>query len=283
MAGSWNGASWGRGLEVTRQAFLLGLRGRMLGWFAVGALALAVVIYFLEEDIAARDLRGDELYGLIAYIVLLQFAVPFSVTYLAVSAVHGDLEDRTATYLFVRPIPRPVVLVGKWAAATVLGWLLAALACGVLFAAVRSLPRRIWFTGVEVDVATLAAFTTAAAMAVPVYAAVGAAFGAIFKRPLVVTAVFVVGWEFIVSNFVPPQAGVRNATVMDPVRRWLIGALDAPPPELERVLVLPFERFSYGPEALGRPEHALAELGVVALVAAMLVYSRREYESRPRD
>lgn len=280
---TWSTTACGRGLEVTRQAFLLGLRGRLPAWFSAGSLALAAVIFFLEDEIAARDLRGDELFGLVAYIVLLQFAVPFSATYLAVTAVHGDLEDRTATYLFVRPIPRPVLLLGKWAAATALGWLLAGVACGVLFAAVRSLPRSIWFTGVEVDSATLAAFLGAAAMAVPAYTAVGVLFGVVFKRPLVVTAVFVVGWEFLVSNFVPPQAGVRNATVMDPVRRWLMDALDPPPPELERVLVLPFERFSFGPEALGSPRWALLELSVAALVAAVLVYCRREYESRPRD
>ena len=52
------------------------------------------------------------------------------------------------------------------------------------------------------------------------YAAVGCLFAAFFKRPLVISVLFWFGWEQLVSR-TPPQAGVRSATVWEPMRRWI--------------------------------------------------------------
>jgi ABC-type transport system involved in multi-copper enzyme maturation permease subunit len=109
------------------------------------------------------------------------------------SLIADEVEDKTITYLFTRPIPRGAVLVGKYFAylvctifvvlpSVVLVWLLIAPIGGSLGGTFLDLVK---------DLGLLAA-------GLAVYGAVFALFGAVFNRPLLFGLIFVFAWE----NFV---------------------------------------------------------------------------------
>jgi ABC-type transport system involved in multi-copper enzyme maturation permease subunit len=105
--------------------------------------------------------------------------------------VADEVEDKTITYLFVRPIPRGAVLVGKY---------LAYLVCTTLLV----LPSVVLVYFLIVPIAggsiggAFPALATDLGLLVIGLAAYGALFawvGARMKRPLVIGLVFVFGWE----------------------------------------------------------------------------------------
>jgi ABC-type transport system involved in multi-copper enzyme maturation permease subunit len=104
--------------------------------------------------------------------------------------IADEVEDKTITYLFTRPVPRGAVLLGKYLAylaatgsvvlpSVVLVWLLVA-PIGASLAAT--------FTDLLKDLAVIAAGLIS-------YGAVFALAGAQLKRPLLFGLLFVFGWE----------------------------------------------------------------------------------------
>jgi len=209
-----------------------------------------------------------------------QFALPVTVLYYGVCAIHDDLSDRTATYHFVRPLHRFCLLFGKWLSVSLLCWLLAVAALTLLFLAF-ALPERPWRLGLGLSPEVLWSFILAAALACPAYAAVGLLCGAWFKRPIVWAAVFVIGWEVIASNL-PPQARIRGATVADPVRRWLLMDLDLDSRN-DLAAVLTGSLQGYDASGFGDPLRSLAMFTCIVLAVSVWLYTRSEYDARPRE
>ncbi len=271
--------SWLRdALEIARQTALLLARHRMSVLFVALSIAAAGAFALVSPQAARGGVPGDEFFGMIAYFVGVKFALPILTIYFGVTAVHGDLEDRTATFLFVRPVWRSALLVGKWLAVIAVTAVLAAVAIAALHAALwlRGAP---WARGLRPDAAMAGAFALASAVGIVGYASAGAFFGAWFRRPLVAGAVFVVGWEVLVGN-TPAEAGVRQLTVADPLQRWLLGAVQ-PTGALREMLALGLDRIE--PASLGDPLAAVSRFSAVALLLALKVYTSREYDAVARD
>lgn len=264
-------------IEITRQSACLLLRHRMVLVILVVAVLESAGLLFLPRRVAHEN-TGDDLYGYFTYFGWIQLGLPFLALFFGVTAVHQDLEDRTSTYLFLRPVRRSVLLVGKWLASTLVAAGLLAVPVVLTWCAI-ALPARPWRAGLAPSFLSPATYLLGAVMTAPAYAAVGAFAGACFKRPLVLAMAFLVGWEVVVSNL-PPRSGVRGLTIADPLRRWLIEHLpDAP--HFVRTLTLDLGREA---ATLGSaPYVALARATLLALACALWVYTRREYDSRPRD
>lgn len=264
----------GAAFESFRQSLSTLVRVRLLWVFLAGEGIAAVVAY----GIAGHDrnrLDGYDLFCLLAWWGLTWLAAPWSAMYLAIHTVYGEIEDRTVQYVFLRPVRRVPVLLGKWlAAATVAA---VTLACGVtvLFLAVGAQPGR-WALGV--DAAPLHAFLVLAVCGAVAYSAVGVASAAAFGRPLVVAAGYVV--LQMVAAILPVSAGVRMITVSDPLRRLLVAMIE-PGSELENIL-WPGDR-AMRSEVTGSPLTAIAVWVVVLLAFALLRYSRAEYDARERE
>ena len=138
------------------------------------------------------DATGPTVFGLMIWAFFVRFSVPVLAVFYGTSLIADEVDDKTITYLFVRPIPRQAVLFGKFLAylvstvfvvlpAVVLVWLLLVPIGGTLAAGVFDLAK---------DLALLA-------LGLAVYGAVFAFVGATVKRPLVVGLVFVFGWEVL--------------------------------------------------------------------------------------
>jgi ABC-2 type transport system permease protein len=135
-------------------------------------------------------MAGPAIFGLMIWVFYLRFTVPVLGVFYGTSLIADEVEDKTITYLFTRPIRRGAVLLGKY---------LAYLAC-TIFVVLPSVtivyllivPMRGSLGGSFID---LLKDLSLLALGLAVYGAVFAFIGSAFKRPLLVGLIFIFGWE----------------------------------------------------------------------------------------
>lgn len=260
--------------EIARQTLRQLLQNRLLWVVLIAMVAVAGLGAAIVH--APKELRGRNLYANLSWWMIGNVLLPWSTLYFGVQAIHGDIEDRTFQYLFLRPVPRAAVLLGKWIAVAVLCAGMFALGTLLVFAGCASNPAR-WDLGIEPQMAIV--FVEAMVLAALAYSALAAFFAAKFQRPLVWGAFFIVGLQMFVANM-PAKAGIRVLTITDPVRRFLMDGIE-PDQRLAR-LMWPAER-EWNPDLIGQPLLNLSILTAVTLLLALWYYVRSEYDSRPRD
>jgi hypothetical protein len=260
--------------ELARQTALMQMRSKM-GWLLFGgALVLTAFFTFAPADVARTP--GDQLFGLVTYVIWMTFGLPFAALFYSTNAVHGDIEDRTATYLFLRPVARSSLLVGKWLGAAFVAWAVIVVCFCTMFLGF-ALPDRNWRGGFDPDPGMLPSFIGAAGLAALAYTALGCALSALMKRPLLAGIVFLVAWEGAVAQLAP-RAQARDLTVSDPLRRFLTAA-QSPREEYRELLQGPFRAAGESAD----PIWAMTRFALVLLAVAVFVYRRREYDSRPAE
>lgn len=160
-----------------------------------GPVLLALVVRVLESfgmpalRVNGQRVGGMGVFGIMIWMLFLRFAIPILGVFYGTALMADEVEDKTITYLFTRPVPRGAIMVGKY---------LAYLACTslvvlpsvmlVYFLLVRPAEIGATFMQLLTDLGLL--FVGLAA-----YGALFAFVGAFFKRPLVIGLVFVTGWE----------------------------------------------------------------------------------------
>ena len=141
-------------------------------------------------------MTGPAIFGMMIWIFYLRFTVPVLGVFYGTSLIADEVEDKTITYLFTRPIRRGAVLVGKY---------LAYLAC-TIFVVLPSV-MLVYLLIVPMNGSLGASFIdlvkdlTLLAIGLAVYGALFAFIGAKFKRPLLIGLVFIFGWEQIALAF----------------------------------------------------------------------------------
>ena len=272
-------------LESARQTLLM-LRYRRLLFFVPVVLALMFGFAFVVAGRAHDGIDGVHLYCVIAWWGLGTVVVPWMTLYLGVQAVHGELEDRTSQYLFLRPVRRVPLLLGKWLAVALVASGIACAAAAAIYGGVAA-RADLWPDGREP--ALVGTYCAVLCLGVLAYSGAATFFGATFRRPLAWAAFFVVGVQMLAANL-PVSAGMRRLTVTDPLRRVLLDQLE-PTRSLARDL-WPAQRSdarsaddlagSFRFE-LGSPLVDLLIFTAVCLCFGAWRYARTEYESRSRD
>jgi ABC-type transport system involved in multi-copper enzyme maturation permease subunit len=186
--------SLGQMLWSRRSIFL----GIVLGGPVVAAFALrAVALYRAGFPVNGVPLTGSAVFGVMIWLVYIRVIVPILGVFFGTSLIADEVDDKTITYLFTRPIPRSAVLLGKY---------LAYLACTVLLV----LPSVIivFFLVVPLGDSSIAASFPALLEDVGMLVVGLVAYGAVFafvgtrmKRPLITGLVFAFGWEPAVLLF----------------------------------------------------------------------------------
>lgn len=135
-------------------------------------------------------MTGPAIFGLMIWVFYLRFTVPVLGVFYGTSLMADEVEDKTITYLFTRPIPRGAVLIGKY---------LAYLACtifvvlpSVILVYLLIVPMRGSLGGSFLDLVKDLALL---AVGLAAYGALFAFVGAKFKRPLLIGLIFIFGWE----------------------------------------------------------------------------------------
>jgi len=247
--------------------------GLVVGGPVVVALGLRALVSFDFVNVGGQvdghtvDVAGPTIFGLIVWAMFLRFTVPVLGVFYGTSLMADEIEDKTITYLFTRPVSRGAVLFGKY-----LGYLictsLVVLPSVVLvyFIVVPILGGSIGeqFPSLVIDLGLLG-------LGLAVYGSLFALVGAWFKHPLLTGLVFVFGWE-PVATVVPGY--MKNFTVA----YYLQGLVPHAMPQGETMSVIQSVLRTFpGETSIWFNLGSLTIIWVAALVAATWAVEHKEY------
>ncbi|HYM21746.1 MAG TPA: ABC transporter permease [Vicinamibacterales bacterium] len=254
--------SLGEMLWSRRSIFL----GVLLGGPVLMALGLRLVWSLRPGmmQVNGAPVAGTSIFGAMIWGLFINIIVPLLGVFYGTSLIADEVDDKTITYLFTRPIPRRAVLLGKY---------LAYLACTILL--VLPSVMLVFFLVISIGSSSigegfpyLVTDFGVLAVGLAAYGAVFALVGTRVKRPLIVGLVYAFGWEpavvlfpgylkrLTVAYYV--QALVRHEMPQDSAASLLFQALREVP-SLTTSLI------------------GLAAIIVVTLWLAGLAVERREY------
>jgi ABC-2 type transport system permease protein len=172
-------------------------RSVFLGLVVGGPIVLAVALRLAEASGLILtpnrpQAAGAMIYGMMIWLLYVRFLVPVLGVFYGTSLIADEVDDKTITYLFTRPIQRSAVVIGKYLAYLVCTVLLLLPSVVIVFFLVVPLGRGAtiarMFPTLLTDLGMLA-------LGLAAYGAVFAFVGARLKRPLVVGLIFALGWE----------------------------------------------------------------------------------------
>src|ERR1019366_3448758 len=150
--------------------------------------------YSLSGDTGAHvnnvKIEGPAIFGLMMWLFYLRFSVPVLGVFYGTALIAAEVEDKTITHLFTRPIPRSAVLLGKYLAYVVCTIFVVLPSIVLVWLAV--IPIGGSLGGNFIDLVKDLAIATAG---LAVYGALFSCIGAQFKRPLLIGLLFVFAWE----------------------------------------------------------------------------------------
>ena len=259
-----------RVFDLSLSEMLFSRRSVFLGLVVGGPVIIALIARIVElfnmpaMRVNGTRVSGAFMFGLMIWFLYIRVIVPILGVFYGTSLIADEVEDKTITYLFTRPISRSAVLLGKF---------LAYIASTVLI--VLPAVMLIFFLVVPIGGGAIAtAFPDLLrnllllALGLCVYGGLFAAVGAWIKRPVLVGLFFAFGWE----NFALALPGyLKHFTVAFYVQ----GLVQTAMPGDSLISTLQ----SFFREAVS-PWEALATLAAVlgvALWLAMRAVERREY------
>ena len=207
---------------------------------------------------------GPVIFGFMIWLLYLRFIIPVLGAFYGTSLISDEVEDRTITYLFTRPVPRGAVIIGKYFAYLACTGLVVLPSVTAVYLLITSI------AGGSIGSTFLQLLTDLGLLAVglAVYGAVFALIGALVPRPLVAGLLLIFGWEqvalivpgylrrFTIAHYL--QALVPHAMPQDDTVTAIQSLFSQPPSVLSSLL-------------------SLAAIAVVALWMAARTVSRREY------
>ena len=188
-------------LDLTLGEMLWSRRTVFMALVVGGPVVIALVLRALvgvdwvglSGSIAGRPLTltGPGMFGLMVWVFYLHFTVPVLGVFYGTSLIADEVEDKTITYPFTRPVSRGSVLFGKYLAYLICTSLVVLPSVMIVyFLLVPLFGGRIGesFPTLLIDLGLLG-------LGLSVYGALFALVGAWFKRSLLTGLVFVFGWE----------------------------------------------------------------------------------------
>ena len=167
----------------------------------VGGPVVIAVILAVVDALVGRGgpqvngvrLQGGAVFGMMIWFFYLRISVPVLAVFYGTGLIADEVDDKTITYLFTRPIPKGAVLVGKYLAylASTTMVVLPAVVIVYLLVVPRGGSLAESFPSLVKDLGILF-------LGLAVYGALFACVGAWLKRPVLTGLLFVVGWEPVI-------------------------------------------------------------------------------------
>ena len=164
----------------------------------VGSPVLVALVARIVQSAGIAPLRVNgvqvdavSMFGAIIWILFLWFIVPVLGVFYGTSLIADEVDDKTITYLFTRPVRRGAVVVGKYMAyllCTTLVVLPSGMIVYFLMVPFGQIPAS--FISLIVDLGVLG-------LGLAAYGALFALVGAALRRPLIIGLVFIFGWELV--------------------------------------------------------------------------------------
>lgn len=230
--------------------------------FCVGLAFLPALAAALVAALARRA-NGLEIATNMGWILLVQISVPLVALVAASAVVAEEIEDRTITYLFTRPVPRATLLVGRLASTLVFLMALFAVATAVLLYAASRAPH-----GDSIGAGIVIPLFQAVLAGVVVYSAVFAMLGALSKHPMIVG----LAYSFVIEGFLANLPGSNQKFTITYYLRNLVA--DGRDPAWGKVEAFEFATFGPANDAWW----TLACVFVAALLLGAQRITRRQFE-----
>jgi len=231
---------------------------------ALACFALAATTPAMAWIVAAfSETSGAEIATNLGWLLLLQVIVPLLALVSGSAVITEEIEDRTITYLFSRPIPRAAVLLGRWLAALLFVATLLAIAAilTVFFASWSAHP------GPPLDAGITLPLLEAVLVGGAVYSAIFAALGVFLRHPMIVG----LGYAFAIEGFLANLPGRNQALTVQYHLRCLVASTGSD--AWQQVEGFEAIRFDSATSAVV----TLAIVLVVVLAAASWRITRREF------
>jgi ABC-2 type transport system permease protein len=251
-------------LAVMRLTYAQVFRNRRTILFATIALvppALALLLAALTRIPNTTLATGWEFYSALMVIAYLHLMLLSVTLFYGTHLINAEVEERTITYLLIRPVPRPLLVLGKYLTYLIAAFLLlvpSMLLTWVILEASdglggfgRHLPYVLW------DVCVLFLGSMA-------YGALFLLFGTALRRPIMAGLFFAVVWEVVVT-YIPGRFG--KFTIL----HYLLSLL--PHSTVQRGVQSLFQSMTSKPASVV----VLLLVSAVFLGLAMFLFSRREY------
>jgi hypothetical protein len=161
--------------------------------------------------------------------VYMPFLIPVVALFVGVPAIGEQVDDGTIVFTWTRPVRRRAIYLGRLLAAQAVSALMLSLSLALCFVVMVSEgPQVLTWEFLKLYLQTfvvigLGAFT---------YAAVFAAMGTFFRKPVLPAILFAIGWENLVTNI---PARVQELSLRFHLQN-LIAKPDAPPQDLPGLL-----------------------------------------------
>lgn len=186
-----------RVFDLSLGQMLWSRRTIFMGLVVGGPVLIALLVRTLDAlgvhglRVAGSPMTGPSVFGLMVWAFYLRFTVPVLALFYGTSLIADEVDDKTITYLFTRPIPKGAVMAGKYLA--YLGCTVMVVLPSVVLVYLLMVPRgggslASSFPSLLADLGLLA-------VGLAVYGALFAFVGARIKRPLVTGLIFLFGWE----------------------------------------------------------------------------------------
>jgi ABC-2 type transport system permease protein len=158
-------------------------------------VVLAIVVRIVDASgvtalrVNGERVGGTTVFGVVLWWLYVRFVVPVLGVFYGTALIADEVEDKTITYLFTRPVPRRAVLIGKYLAYVVCTALVVLPSLMIVFFLL--VPLR----DIGPSFLTLLTDLGLLAFGLAVYGALFALVGTVNKRPLVMGLVFAFGFE----------------------------------------------------------------------------------------
>jgi ABC-2 type transport system permease protein len=234
-------------------------RSLFMGLFI--GLPVLLSLLFRLTDMATR-IGGEDFYHAIVVLFYVRNALPLMALFYATALIAEEVEGGTLTYLLARPVPRPAILAGKFAAyltATLTLALPAVVGSFVLLVSDEG------FAQLGSALPDLMRDLAVVALTLLAYGALFALLGVALRRPVIPGLVFLLVWELLAN-----APGYISRFTLSIYARYLVSYRAIPGIN---------DGFS-DPPSTAASVAALCGISVVCLSAAAMIFSRREYVSQ---
>jgi len=181
--------------ELSIGDMLWSRRTIFMALIVAGPVFLAVVARLVQASgiaplrVNGMQVGGTAIFGMMIWVLFLRFIVPVLGVFYGTALVADEVEDKTITYLFTRPVPRGAVLLGKYLAYLVCTTLVVLPSVMIVYFLI------VPFAEIPGSFGALVKDLGILALGLAVYGGLFALIGAVMKRPLVVGLIFAFGWE----------------------------------------------------------------------------------------
>jgi ABC-2 type transport system permease protein len=188
-------AASSRVFELSLGEMLWSRRTIFMALVVGGPVILSIIVRLLQASgipalrVNGARVGGASMFGMMIWVLFVRFIVPVLGVFYGTALVADEVEDKTITYLFTRPIQRGAVLVGKYLAYLVCTALVVLPSVMIVYFMI------VPFAEVPATFGLLVKDLGILAVGLAVYGALFALIGAVLKRPLVIGLIFAFGWE----------------------------------------------------------------------------------------